>query len=143
MRFLLRLIVVLFVIGVLIYIVLPRWPGNLDFLRTVESLRENEFLRNIQLPQFVGRDQGDDANTTGSPSGSSQAVVRFTWRGDEITYDGTVISEAEFANLLQEAKASGAKVEIIRTSDVTVEAADRRSRLLDQAAVRYEVIPQE
>jgi hypothetical protein len=40
-------------------------------------------------------------------------------------------------------KANEGKVEIIRTSDVTVEAADRWNRLLDQAAVRYEVIPQE
>jgi hypothetical protein len=139
MRFLLRLIVILAVIGVLVYMVLPRWSGNLDFLGNVEFQRATEFLRNIELPQFVRSDQGGDPNTAGPP----QPVTRFTWQGDEILHNGTVISEAEFANLVREVKANEGKVEIIRTSDVTVEAADRWNRLLDQVAVRYEVIPQE
>jgi hypothetical protein len=139
MRFLLRLIVVLAVLGVLVYMVLPRWSGNLDFLENIEFQRATEFLRNIELPQFVRSDQGDDPNMAGPP----QPVTRFTWQGDEILHNGTVISETEFANLVREVKANDGKVEIIRTSDVTVEAADHWNRLLDQAAVRYEVIPQE
>lgn len=139
MRFLLRLIVILAVIGILVYMVLPRWSGSLDFLSNVEFQRATEFLRNIELPQFVRSDQVDNSNTAGSP----QPVARFTWRGDEIVYNGTVINEAEFTNIVREVQAAGGKVEIIRNSDVTVEDADRLGRLLDQAAVRYEVIPQE
>lgn len=139
MRFLLRLIVILAVIAVFVYMILPRWSGNLSFPGNAEFQRATEFLRNIEMPQFLRRDQGDNPNSPGSP----QPVTRFTWRGDEIWHNGSVISEAEFATLLREVKANGGKVEIIRTSDVTVEAADRRGRLLDEAAVRYEVIPQD
>jgi hypothetical protein len=73
----------------------------------------------------------------------SATVLRFTWRGDEIVYNDSVISETDFADLLAQAKASESKVEVVKFSDVRVEAADRWREMLDGAGVRYEIIPQE
>lgn len=109
-----------------------------------------DFLESLGLPN-----PGSIQTAPSSPSGSAPAadetpgapdatiVLRFTWSGDQILNNETPITEAEFAELLAEAKEKDVKIEIVKLSDVSVESADRRRQMLDEAGVRYEVIPQE
>ena len=109
--------------------------GNLDFLESTGLVPDLGALRTAPSSDAVEQDTTSETGTA--------TVLRFTWRGDEIVHDGNAISEADFALLLVEAEANGTKVEIVKYSDVRVEAADRWRKLLDEAGVRYEVIPQE
>jgi hypothetical protein len=109
--------------------------GSLDFLQNAG------FLPNFGSPESV---PDNNSSQQEIPSETEGAItIRFIWRGDEIIYDENVISESEFEGILAEAKLNDAKVEIIKTSDVEVETADRRRQLLDEAGVRYEIISQE
>jgi hypothetical protein len=105
------------------------------------------FLENSGLMPNLGELQRAPSSDVTAPGTTRETgastVLRFTWQGDEIVYNGNVISETEFATLLDSANANDAKVEIIKLSNVRVESADRRRQLLDDAGVRYEVIPQE
>jgi hypothetical protein len=138
MGFLLRFIITLAAIAGVLVLVLGGLftTGNLGLFPGLDDMVEN-----VLSPQTVNVDEPAEQRTTG---GAVEApVLRFTWRNDEILYNDQVISEEEFARLLDEAKAQGAKVEITKFSDVTVEAADRWRLLLDQVEVRYEIISQE
>jgi hypothetical protein len=109
--------------------------GNLDFL---ERIGIEPRLGDVQITTDSAPNTQEITETVGSAT-----VLRFTWRGDEIVYNDSVISETDFADLLAQAKASESKVEVVKFSDVRVEAADRWRELLDGAGVRYEIIPQE
>jgi hypothetical protein len=138
MRILLRFLVfVATIVGVLALLVggLFLGTGNLDFL---ERIGISPTLGTLE----VAPGSTPDAEATASVPGTD-AVLRFTWQGDEILYNGNVITEADFSDLLASARASDTKVEVVKMSDVRVESADRWREMLDSARVRYEIIPQE
>jgi hypothetical protein len=137
LRALLRLLFSLLVVGVLLVIGLYLWTGSLGFLQNVS------FLRNLDVPALPRPDVSAERGAAGNPVDLNDSTVQLTWRNDEILYNGTVIDEAAFAELLAEVRANEGKVTITKSSDVTVQAADRWRRLLDEAGVRYEVIPHE
>jgi hypothetical protein len=143
MKIILRFIIfVATLVGVVAVIIggIGLGTGNFDFLQRLQ-------LPNLGTVQTAPGSAPATEPTTIAPETETDAetemVVRFTWRGDEIIYNDSAISEADFAGLLAEAKAKEVKVEIIKLSDVRVEAADRWREMLDEAGVRYEVIPEE
>jgi hypothetical protein len=138
MKFLLRFVIFLAtIVGVLAMIIggIGLGTGNFDFL-------ENVGLPNPGSVQTAPSGSAPASEDTTSETGTT-IVLSFTWRGDEILYNDAPINEAEFGELLAEAKEKDVKVEIVKFSDVRVEAADRWRQMLDTAGVRYEVIPQE
>lgn len=112
--------------------------GNRDFLHdigivpTIGSLEVAPVSTVVLSPEV-------EATTDASTS----EIVQFTWRGDEIIFDDAPISEEEFVEMLVDADNSNASVEILQSSDVSEEDADRWRELLDESGVRYEVILQE
>lgn len=141
MKFFLRFtIFIATIVGVLAMIIggIGLGTGNFDFLESVG-------LPNLgELQTAPGSAPGAQA-TVQAPAAESgtDIVLSVIWRGDEIVYNDNAISDGEFADLLAEAKTKDVKVEIVKFSDVRVEAADRWREMLDTAGVRYEVIPQE
>jgi hypothetical protein len=138
MRIILRFLVfIATIVGVLALLVggIFLGTGNLDFL---ERIGVDPTLGTLDVAPAATA----DAEVTDSASGTGE-VLRFTWRGDEIIYNESAISEADFSDLLASARASEAKIEIVKMSDVRVESADRWREMLDTAGVRYEIIPQE
>ena len=139
MRIILRfLIFVATIVGVLALLVggLFLGTGNLDFL---ERIGISPTLGTLDVAPI----ETPDAQATAAAPGSTEAGLRFTWQGDEILYNGNVITEADFSDLLASARASDARVEVVKMSDVRVETADRLRAMLDEAGVRYEIISQE
>jgi hypothetical protein len=137
MKFLLRTILTLAtIIGVLVLIlggVFLGTGGDLGFLTDSGVLPDFGSLQTT-----TGRAPSEPVTT-----GDVPGTLRFTWQGNAILYNENAISEADFATLLVEAEANKSKVEVIKFSDVSVESADRWRKMLDEAGVRYEVIPQE
>jgi hypothetical protein len=139
MRFLLRFIIFFATVaGVLALIIggIGLGTGNFDFLESVGLPNPGS----LQTAPSSGSAPAAEDSTTET---GTDIVLSFTWRGDEIIYNDAPISEAEFGELLAEAKEKDVKVEIVKFSDVRVEVADRWRQMLDTAGVRYEVIPQE
>jgi hypothetical protein len=137
MKVLLRIILSLAtIIGVLVLIlggVFLGTGGDMGFLAESGVLPDLGSLRSLP----------SNAPSAPETTGGVAGTLRFIWQGNTILYNENAISEADFATLLVEAEANDAKVEIIKFSDVSVESADRWRKLLDEAGVRYEVIPQE
>ncbi len=109
--------------------------GSLDYLENTGLIPD--------LGQFQSAPNSDVAEPEMTSETGGATVLSFTWQDDEIIHNGKVISETEFAELLDAAKANDTKVEIIQFSNVRVESADRRRQLLNDSEVWYEVIPQD
>jgi hypothetical protein len=92
---------------------------------------------------FGGGTGGNSETAPGAPAGvtapntSGQLIFRLTWQGDQIVYNGNEIDEQRFAEIVQEAKELGGRIECQKSSDVTVDTAERRRRLMDEVGVPY------
>jgi hypothetical protein len=72
------------------------------------------------------------------PNASSQLVFRFVWQGNQIFYNGNLIDEERFAEIVKEAKTLDGRVECEKATDVTVELAERRRAILTEVGVPYQ-----
>jgi hypothetical protein len=138
MKILLRFVIfVATIVGVIALLIAGLYmaTGSLAFL---EKVGIEPTLGTLQ----IGPDSTPLSQET-TTAADAATVLRFTWRGDEIIYNDSVVSDTEFTELLNQAKVNETKVEIVKFSDVRVEAADRWREMLDEAGVSYEVIPQE
>jgi hypothetical protein len=142
MKFIMRVLILVGTVALVVALLfggLALGTGNLNFL---SSLGFPTNLGSIEVAPGSAPNGQEPLRQSTTISGTA-TVLSITWRGDQIVLDDQTISDEDFADLLAEAKSKDIKVEIIKHSDVRVEAADRWRQMLDNAGVRYEVIPQE